>query len=414
MIELDGKYNSAIVYTDTVDNSTIGQIISICNLETYKDSLIRIMPDCHAGAGCVIGTTITIKDAITPNLVGVDIGCGMLTIKLKEKRIDLPALDSIIRKYVPSGSDTHDNNKCNNSDIEDLACIKDRAPIRIDLAYKSLGTLGGGNHFIEIDKDSATGDLYLIIHTGSRHLGLEVCNWYQNKAYEQLKLVTNYGGMEVKIQQLIEKLKSEGRYREIQKEIEEFKKKYKEEKPNIPFELAYCTGGILTDYLHDMRIVQRHASINRETIAKIILKRAKLHEVDRFETIHNYIDTENMILRKGAVSAQQGERLLIPINMRDGSLVCTGKGNPDWNFSAPHGAGRLFSRSAAKEQFSLSEYRKTMKEHGIFTTSIDQSTLDECPMAYKDMQSIIDNIQDTVSIDKIIKPIYNFKASALE
>lgn len=414
MIEIKGKHNTAKVYTDIIDNSAIGQIIAFCNIEAFKDNTIRIMPDCHAGEGCVIGTTMTIKGAITPNLVGVDINCGMLTVKLKEKRIDLPALDSVIRKYVPSGPEVHSEPKSYESDITSLRCYKNGAPIRENLAYCSLGTLGGGNHFIELDKDEETGDIYLIIHTGSRHLGLEVCKWYQDKAYEELKFKVNNGDKRTKLNELIADLKSKGEHRQISKAIEEFKAKYTEENPEVPHALAYCTGSLMEDYLYDMGIVQRHASINRDTIAKIILKKAKLHEVERFETKHNYIDIENMILRKGAVSAQKGERLLIPINMRDGSLICTGKGNPDWNYSAPHGAGRLMSRSEAKEKFSLSEYRKTMKEHGIFTTSVNQGTLDECPMAYKDMQSIIDNIHDTVTIDKIIKPIYNFKASSEE
>lgn len=410
MIELNGKYNIAKIYTDIIDNDTIGQIIALCNLEVYKSSKIRIMSDCHAGAGCVIGTTMTIKDAVTPNLVGVDIGCGMLTVKLKEKRIDLPALDSVIKNYIPSGPNVHSEAKNTQSRVEELLCIKNRAPIRIDLAYNSVGTLGGGNHFIEIDKDEETGDLYLIIHTGSRHLGLEVCKWYQDKAYEELKEQANGGSLKSQTENLIATLKSNGKQKDIQKEIEKLKVKYREANPEVPYTLAHCTNNLLDDYIHDMKITQEHASLNRETIAKIILKKAKLHEIERFETIHNYIDIDNMILRKGAVSAQQGEKLLIPINMRDGSLVCTGKGNEDWNYSAPHGAGRLFSRSEAKERFSLSEYKKTMQEQGVFTTSVNRSTLDECHMAYKDMQSILDNIQDTVTVDKIIKPIYNFKA----
>lgn len=409
-IQIKGKYNSAKVFTDLIEESTVGQLISLCNIEEYKGNKIRIMPDCHTGVGCVIGTTMTIGKAVTPNLVGVDIGCGMLAIRLKESRIDLPALDSVIRKYIPSGAEVHSEPKSHESEVSDLACYKNKAPIRVDLAYNSLGTLGGGNHFIEVDKDEETGELYLVIHTGSRHLGLEVCNWYQDKAYGELKYRANDGNLQTKTQELILKLKGEGRHKDIQREVSRFKEQYREIHPEIPHTLAYCTNGLLVDYLHDMGIVQRHASVNREVIARIILKKAKLHEVDRFETIHNYIDLENMILRKGSVSAQLGERLLIPINMRDGSLICTGKGNPDWNYSAPHGAGRLFSRSEAKQKFSVSEYRKTMQENKIFTTSVNQSTLDECPMAYKPISSIVENIQDTVSIDKVIKPIYNFKA----
>lgn len=414
MIEIQGKYNIAKIFTNIVDSSTMGQILGLCNIEVYKNNKIRIMPDCHAGKGCVIGTTMTIEDAVTPNLVGVDIGCGMLTIKLKEKRIDLPALDSVVRKYIPSGPNVHEEAKDCELNISDLRCYSNGAKIRENLAHKSLGSLGGGNHFIEIDKDNETGELYLVIHTGSRHLGVEVCNFYQNKAYKELKFELNGGNIVTKSEALISDLKAQKRHADIQKEVAYFRKNYTENSPDIAYELAYCTKSLLLCYLHDMHIAQQYASMNRATIAKIILKRAKLHEVERFETIHNYIDIDSMILRKGAVSAQLGEKIIIPINMRDGSLICTGKGNADWNYSAPHGAGRLYSRAETKERFSLSEYKKTMQKNGVYTTSINQGTLDECPMAYKDMQSILNNIQDTAELEKIIKPIYNFKASSLD
>lgn len=410
MFEIVGKFNSAKVFTDIVDNATISQIQTLCNLEIYKDSQIRIMPDCHAGKGCTVGTTMTLHGAVTPNLVGIDIGCGMLAIKLKEKKIDLPNFDSIVRKNIPSGGSVNkEPNEQGTVDIEELSCIKRKAPIRVTLAYQSVGTLGGGNHFIEIDRD-ANGDLWLVIHTGSRHLGIEVCNYYQKAGYDYLKFQINKGNRQTKQQELIEKLKAEGRSKEVHKEVERFNKGYTEQNPRIPFELAYVTDDLYNDYIHDMRIVQAHAKCNREKIARVLLKQAKLHEVERFDTIHNYIDTENMVLRKGSISAQAGEKVIIPINMRDGSIIAIGKGNPDWNYSAPHGAGRLYSRSDTKEKFSVSEYKETMKQAGIFTTSVGAGTLDECPMAYKSLDSIVDNIGDTVEIVDIIKPIYNFKA----
>lgn len=334
----------------------------------------------------------------------------MLAIKLKERRVDLPKLDSVIRKHIPSGGEVNQDDKKSKTtlDIGDLRCFgKPGARIREILAYQSVGTLGGGNHFVELDKDSK-GNIWLVIHTGSRHLGLEVCDYYQEESYRRIKDKVNGGAKKAKIDELITRLKEEGRHKEISKEIDKFNKNYKEITPSVPFELAYCEEDLFDDYIHDMKMVQEHASCNRAEIARIIMKEMKLHEVDRFETIHNYIDTENMILRKGSVSAQAGERLLIPINMRDGSLICVGKGSPDWNYSAPHGAGRLMSRSEAKERVSMTEYKDSMK--GIYTTSVNKSTIDESPMAYKPMQEIIENIKDTVEIIDIIKPIYNFKA----
>lgn len=411
MIELKGKYNTCKVFTDNIDNVTIGQLTALLNQESMQGNQIRIMPDTHAGKGSVIGTTMTLTNGkVIPNIVGVDIGCGMLAVKLKERRVDLPKLDSVIRKYVPSGGEVHENEKMFKTtlDAEQLRCYgKPGARIREMLAYQSVGTLGSGNHFIELNRDKDE-NLWLVIHTGSRHLGLEVCDYYQEEAYRRIKDKVNGGAKKAKLDELITRLKEEGRHKEISKEIEKFNKNYKEINPSVPFELAYCEEELFDDYIHDMKMVQEHASCNRAEIARIIIKEMKLHELDRFETIHNYIDTENMILRKGSVSAQAGERLLIPINMRDGSLICIGKGNPDWNYSAPHGAGRLMSRSEAKERVSMSDYKESMK--GIYTTSVNKSTIDESPMVYKPMQEIIDNIQDTVEIIDIIKPIYNFKA----
>ncbi|MBO5388144.1 MAG: RtcB family protein [Lachnospiraceae bacterium] len=578
MIELRGKYNTCKVFTDNINNVTISQLTTLLNQDSVKGNQIRIMPDTHAGKGCVIGTTMTLTNGkVIPNLVGVDIGCftsetkvwvaddmkyhtikelvdlnreitvnsynadkryfvknkaiarktrenadlvevgyyfegcydeqtpygekdkikvrctpdhkflvmgnpevylvstkaeprwveakdlkvgmtlvsdthcpgagikvgyvkqleekedvyclavendsnftikggvvvhncGMLAIKLKEHRVDLPKLDSVIRKYIPSGGDVNTQPKVFSTsiDTENLRCYgKPGAKIRPMLAYQSVGTLGGGNHFIEVDEDK-NGDLWLVIHTGSRHLGLEVCDYYQNMGYEKIKEKFNEGTKKDKQNVLVNELKAQGRYKEIGAEIKKFKENYKEQKPNIPFELAYVDGELFDDYIYDMKMVQEHASCNRAEIARIILREMKLHEVDRFETVHNYIDTDNMILRKGAVSAQLSERLLIPINMRDGSLICVGKGNPDWNYSAPHGAGRLMSRSEAKEQISMKDFKESM--NGIYTTSVSRSTIDESPMAYKPMEEIIENIKDTVEIIDIIKPIYNFKA----
>ena len=411
MIPIQGKYNIAKVFTDKVDNTTISQITTLCNQQIYADSQIRIMPDCHTGVGCVIGTTIQLKDAVTPNLVGCDIGCGMLAIKLKEQRIDLPKFDSIVKSNICSGLDSKRTKytKSTEIDLNKLIYKTHNAPLRIDNAYANIGALGGGNHFIELDKDS-NGFIWLVIHTGSRHLGIEVCDWYQKQAYLQLKAEINGGTRGQKRLELAYELKKKGKKQEIERYLKEFDKTYKEKEPKIPYELCYCSRELFEFYIHDMNIVQQYASLNRREIAKIILKNAKLHPIDEFETVHNYIDTSNMILRKGAVSAQSGERLIIPINMRDGSLICIGKGNPDWNYSAPHGAGRLFSRADAKQMFNVAEFKATMRSAGVYSTSVNKSTIDESPMAYKPMDSILENIKDTVSVIDIIKPIYNFKA----
>jgi RNA-splicing ligase RtcB len=404
MFELNGKYNSCKVFTDNCDNETISQLTTLLNQESVNGSRIRIMPDTHAGKGSVIGTTMTLTNKVIPNLVGVDIGCGMICVKLKEKRIDLPKLDSVIRKYVPSGFEIHEEAICDASPIEDLRCTK---YVNLDRAMKSLGTLGGGNHFIEVDKDSDD-NLWLVVHTGSRHLGIEVCDYYQEMGYKRLSEKASGGSLKEKSDELIKKLKSEGRDKEISKSLEKLRAEYKASNISIPQALAYVEGQDFDDYLHDMDLVQQHAVINRVTIVHQIIKNMKFHVVDEFTTIHNYIDVDNMILRKGSVSAQLGEKLIIPMNMRDGSLICIGKGNPDWNYSAPHGAGRLMSRSQAKESISMSDFKKSME--GIYSTSVSRSTIDESPMVYKPMQEIIDNVKDTVDIVDIIKPIYNFKA----
>lgn len=400
MIELTGKYGTAKVFTDVVDNESISQVINLLNQPYIQGSKVRMMPDIHAGAGCTIGTTMTISDKICPNLVGVDIGCGMHVVWIREDHIDLKKLDEVIRREIPSGFSIH-SEAVPEADLLDLAShLRCGKHVDIERAKRSIGTLGGGNHFIEVNMDDE-GHIYIVIHSGSRHLGLEVANYYQEEAYKQL---TQYSKAE--IDEVIESLKAAGRKNEIQSAIEKLRGERKHTPGPKP--LAYVQGSLFDDYLNDMQVVQRFARLNRYCMMRAIINTMDLHCEDGFTTTHNYIDVGNMILRKGSVSAQLGERFIIPINMRDGSLLCTGKGNPDWNYSAPHGAGRLMSRSAAKEAFTVDEFAKQME--GIYTTSVGQSTLDECPMAYKGMDDIVNNIGPTAQIDAIIKPIYNFKA----
>lgn len=398
MIEIKGRYNEAKIFTDVVDSASIAQVQELCNQEFTTGSRIRLMPDIHAGAGCTIGTTMTIKDKVVPNLVGVDIGCGMETIRIRESHIELQKLDKLIHQKIPSGFSIREkaHKYLNDIDLSELYCAK---YIDIPRAEKSIGTLGGGNHFIEVDQDEE-GNLYVVVHSGSRHLGVEVAKYYQEEGYKVLNH-TDDASLEL----LVVQMKAEGREKEIQKEIKRVKNL---KQTNIPRPLAYVSGELFEQYIHDMKIVQQFAMLNRQAMMDEIVKGMKLHVEEQFTTIHNYIDTEQMILRKGAVSAKAGEQLLIPINMRDGSLICIGKGNEDWNYSAPHGAGRLMSRGEAKQSFTVSEFKKQMSE--VYTTSVSKATLDECPMAYKDMQDILDNIGPTAEVVKIIRPIYNFKA----
>ena len=398
MIILNGKYNSAKVFTDNIEQDAIAQIIAFCRQPMSEGAQIRIMPDVHAGSGCTIGTTMTITDKVIPNLVGVDIGCGMETVRLKEKHIELQKLDKLIYEKIPSGFAIREkpHRYGEKIDLTELYCYKHIDPLR---AEKSIGTLGGGNHFIEADKGE-DGSIYVVIHSGSRHLGVETAKFYQNEAYRRLNKSSDKEAAE-----LIARLKAEGREKQIQSEL---KKLANTKTTDVPKHLAYCEGELFEQYIHDMKIVQKFAMLNRQAMMDEIIKGMHLHVEEQFTTIHNYIDTDTMILRKGAVSAQAGEKLLIPINMRDGSLICTGKGNEDWNCSAPHGAGRLMSRSQAKQSFTVSEFKKQMA--GIYTTSVNAQTLDECPMAYKSMEDIVENIGDTVEINEVITPIYNFKA----
>ena len=393
-LNLVGKYNTAKVYTDNIDQETISQIILLLNQEFAKDSNIRIMPDCHAGSGCVIGTTMTVTDKIVPNLVGVDIGCGMLAIKIKEHDVDLEKLDAVINTFVPAGFNIHERKLWQFPLIRDI-----RAPFDEDYIHRSLGTLGGGNHFIELDKDS-NGDYWLVIHTGSRKLGVSVCEYYQRAGYNKIK--NDY--QTEKIDVTIAKLKAEGKHRDIENTI----KILKMQAPDIPKDLAYVEGKLMDDYIHDMDITQEYAYENRFSIGCIITNKMGWTVDDMCDTKHNYIDTDNMILRKGSISAQKGDRCIIPMNMRDGSLLCVGKGNSDWNYSAPHGAGRIMSRSQAMASLNVDNFKKSME--GIYSTSVMNSTLDEAPMVYKPMQEIMDNIKDTVDIIDILKPVYNFKA----
>lgn len=398
MMILKGKYNTANVYASVIEDEASAQIIELLNQPFAADQRIAIMPDVHAGAGCVIGTTMTITDKVVPNLVGVDIGCGMETVKLKEREIDLQRLDKCIRGNIPAGVNIRSfrHKYAQQADLKSLKCS---AHIDPDRAKLSVGTLGGGNHFIEVDKDK-NGNLYLIIHSGSRHLGVETAKFYQNEAFRRLSKPNRQ-----EINAIVDSLKKQNRQSEIRSALAEYQRKF----PDIPKDLAYCEGEIFDSYIHDMRIVQRFAALNRKAMVDEIVNGMGLHIDEQFTTIHNYIDIDNMILRKGSVSAQSGEILLIPINMRDGSLICKGKGNPDYNYSAPHGAGRLFSRNQAKQNFSVEDYRNEMR--GIYTTSVNESTLDECPMAYKSLEDIIGNLGDTVEILEQIKPIYNFKAN---
>jgi RNA-splicing ligase RtcB len=411
MIEVKGKYAKAIVYTDNIEPEAISQIIELCNQEFTTGAKIRIMPDCHVGSGCVIGFTGLLGEKVIPNIVGVDIGCGMLTVGLGKINITLEELDNKIHDYIPAGFNVHEGRVMPFKALQNLHCYRDlKDTSRIE---RSIGTLGGGNHFIELSKDS-NDNIYLIIHTGSRNLGKQVAEYYQKLAIE---LCSGKDEFYDEKELLIYKFKKAGRKDEIQKELKLLKEKYFHLSPKYPKDLCFLTDNYREMYLHDMRICQEFASLNRYKIAeKLIiwstgdnLPLCNNSKYDYFETIHNYISFADNIVRKGSISAYRDEKLLIPINMRDGSILGIGKGNSAWNYSAPHGAGRLMSRSKAKENLTLEDYENTME--GIFSTTIKQSTLDEAPMAYKSIEEIINNIGDTVKIIDILKPIYNFKSS---
>lgn len=369
MIKIKGQYNEAVVFTDEIEETAKQQVTDLCNQAFLQDAKIRMMPDLHAGKGCTIGTTMTITDKIVPNFVGVDLGCGMICVELdiKKENIDFKKLDQIIRRNVPSGMNVRKKAHPNANQVPFSDII---APINEGRARISIGTLGGGNHFIELN-EGKNGRIYLVIHSGSRNPGKQISDYYQQVAVDTL-----------------------------------FSTK---DKTTVTKDMAYIEGKNMQNYLHDVRIAQKYAAVNRQTMAEVILEGMGWRAISEFDTIHNYIDVDNMILRKGAISAQQDEIVIIPMNMRDGSLICRGKGNPDWNYSGPHGAGRLMSRSQARRQVKMAEFEDTMKD--VWSTSVTKSTVDESPFAYKKMDDIIRHIDDTVEVLEIIKPLYNFKAN---
>ena len=363
MITISNQYNTAIVYADRIDPGAEGLLKALCGSPISEGSRIRIMPDVHPGKGCAVGTTMTVTDKVVPGLVGVDIGCGMEVFRVTGKRLELQKLNKLVHEKIPAGRRIRNNPHrfIEQIDLDTLRCARH---VQREKARCSMGTLGGGNHFIEVDRGE-DGAYWLIIHSGSRHLGLEVAAWYQDEAFHQCPEGT-------------------------------------------PYELAWATGELMRDYLHDMAIVQEFAALNRRAITDEIIRGMKLDVEETFSTVHNYIDLYAMILRKGAVSARSGEKLIIPMNMRDGCLICRGRGNEDWNCSAPHGAGRLMNRAAAKQSFTLSQYKKEMQ--GIYSTSVSRDTLDESPMAYKPMDMILSQIEPTAEVLEQLKPVYSFKA----
>lgn len=399
MFEIKGRVNTALCYARVVEDEAIEQIRRMCDYEFAEGSKIRIMPDVHAGKGCTIGTTMTVTDKAVPNIVGVDIGCGMFTVNLGKGDINFKKLDEAAH-FVPSGRNIWEGRQ-ERFDLEELRCY--RSLKNTKWLERSLGTLGGGNHFIEVDR-AADGTGYLVIHTGSRNLGKQVAELYQRLAVDLNKGKETYF---VQRDAIIAEYKAAGRRKEIQAALEAISWNMRE--ASIPEDLCYLYGSYLEDYLHDVEICQEFAKRNREKIAEVLLNRTGMCGSDGFHTVHNYIDTEEGILRKGAIAAHAGEKVLIPINMKDGSVLAIGKGNPEWNFSAPHGAGRLMSRTKAKQSLDMEEYRHVME--GIYTTSVNEATLDEAPMAYKSLADIMDVIRDSVDVLDVMKPVYNFKAS---
>jgi tRNA-splicing ligase RtcB len=400
-MEIMGKVNTAVCYARVVEDEAIEQIRRMCDYPMTEGSRIRIMPDVHAGKGCTIGTTMTIADKAVPNVVGVDIGCGMYTVNLGKAEIDFEKVDEAAH-FIPSGMHVWEGRQ-ERFDLTVLACYRELKDTK--RLGRSLGTLGGGNHFIEID-EAADGTKYLIIHSGSRNLGKQVAEHYQKLA---VYLDRGYGEYFEKREEIIRTYKEQGRRSEIQEALKELRRKFHESEAGMPEDLCFLSGKYLAEYLHDVEICQAYARRNREKMAEIILERTGIKGGEAFHTIHNYIDTEEMVLRKGAIAAHNGEKVLIPINMRDGSVLAVGKGNPEWNFSAPHGAGRIMSRTRAKANLSMEEYKETMK--GVYTTSINENTLDEAPMAYKSLEDIIGVIRESVDVIDVMKPVYNFKAS---
>lgn len=401
MLEIKGRVNTDICYAKVIEDEAIDQIRRMCDYPMTAGSRIRIMPDVHAGKGCTIGTTMTIADKAVPNVVGVDIGCGMYTVNLGKADIAFERIDEACH-YIPSGMNVWEGRQ-ERFDLTELRCYRNLKDTR--RLERSLGTLGGGNHFFEVD-ESKDGTKYLIIHSGSRNLGKQVAELYQKLAVD---LDRGYGEYFEKRDEIIRTYKEQGRRKEIQDALKELHFEVYEGQPSMPADLCYLSGKYLEDYLHDVEICQRFARRSREKMAEIILERTGMTGGEAFHTIHNYIDKDEMILRKGAIAANAGEKVLIPINMRDGSVLAVGKGNPEWNYSAPHGAGRIMSRTKAKNELSLDEYRKEMT--GVYTTSVNEYTLDEAPMAYKSLEDIINVIRESVDVIDVMKTIYNFKAS---
>lgn len=401
MLEIIGKKNKALCYAKVVEEEAIEQIRRMCDYDLAEGCTIRIMPDVHAGKGCTIGTTMTVHDKVCPNIVGVDLGCGMYTVKLADKEIDLAKIDEAAH-FIPSGMNVWEG-RVEKFDLTRLQCYRELKDTK--RLARSLGTLGGGNHFIEVEV-SNDGTYYLVIHSGSRNLGKQVAELYQ-----QLAIDLHMGKEELfkKREELITSYKAEGRRAEIQKALKALQRAFETQDLLVPQDLCWLYGKYLDNYLNDVEICQEFARRSREKMAEIIIERCGLTPVGAFHTIHNYIDTDEMILRKGAIAAHEGETVLIPINMRDGSVIAIGKGNPDWNYSAPHGAGRIMSRKKAKETLTMADYQETMK--GIYTTSVNEKTLDEAPMAYKSLEDIVSVIHETVDIIDIMKPVYNFKAA---
>ena len=391
------------IFTNNIELTALNQIYTLVKQPAFSNCKVRIMPDVHAGAGCVIGFTADLGDKVIPNIVGVDIGCGMLTVELGKIDVNFDELDKVIRENIPSGRNVHNNRVVKFDELQDLYCYRELKDTK--RLEKSIGTLGGGNHFIEVDTDEDD-NKYLIIHSGSRNLGKQVAEYYQKLAIEIMRGKDILLKMQEKI---IADYIVQGRKREIEKAIKELHRNFHHNPLDIPKELCYLTGKYREQYLHDMEICQQFAVRNRGEIVKVILSTMNWNDIRSFETIHNYIEFGSNMVRKGAISAKENERLLIPINMRDGCIIGIGKGNDDWNQSAPHGAGRIMSRSKARETVSLGDFQQSMK--GIYTTSVSMSTLDESPMVYKSLDEILENIKDTIDVIKIIKPIYNFKAS---
>lgn len=401
MFEIKGKINTAVVYAESVEDSAVEQIRRMCDYPLTEGSRIRIMPDVHSGKGCTIGTTMTVTDKVCPNIVGVDIGCGMYTVRLAEKELDLQKIDAAAH-FIPSGMNVWEGRK-ERFDLTFLKCYRSLKDAR--RLERSLGTLGGGNHFIEVDV-SSDGTYWLVIHSGSRNLGKQVAEIYQSLAVDLHSGKADYFERH---DELIRTYKEQGRKGEIESALKALKKEYDKKSPDVPEDLCWLYGRFLDDYLSDVTVCQAFARRSREKMAEIILGMTGLTPVEAFHTVHNYIDTDEMILRKGSIAAHAGEKVLIPINMRDGSVLAVGRGNPEWNFSAPHGAGRVMSRSKARETLDLEEYKAAMD--GIYTTSVCMDTIDEAPMAYKPLDEIIGAIRDSVDIIDVMKPVYNFKAA---